>query len=276
VQQLLSESLSSKVSGRSSSNARSMQPQSQQQQQPQSQQQVYQQLAGVLLLQYAAKVASLPDQEAWQLLQAYCPHLDHEHEHDHNDAHKHQQQVAGFGDQADAVTAALAAAAGLSSDDPAGAAAAAANGASSSCVVYEDTEAAQQDGDSEEYEPLEAAQPHQHTRSSLHQLHHHHPQQHSFQHPQHPQQHSWGVPMPGHNLSEPQGFSWPALHTKLLALADHVHYSLLSYEPLWAQHGAAQHLLTLLRLLGVHSHAQVRRIVSCICVLPSRDQRMHS
>jgi hypothetical protein len=261
VQQMLSDALSNKVSGRSSgsssSNARITQPQAQQQQQ-QSQQQVYQQLAGVLLLQYAAKVASLPDQEAWQLLQAYCPDLDQEQDQELDSAHKQQQQkVPGFGDQADAVTAALAAAAGLSLDDPA---AAAANGASSSCVMYEDTEAAQQDADSEEYQPLEAAQPHQHLEHHHHSLHHmQHPlQQHSAQHQQHTQQHSWGAHIPGYSMSEPQSFSWPALHVKLLALADHVHYSLLSYELLWAQHGAAQHLLTLLRLLGVHSHAQVR------------------
>jgi hypothetical protein len=231
VQQMLSDSLTKKVLSRVSSNGAA---QTAAQQQPASQQQLYQQLAAVLLLQYAAKVAFLPDQEAWQLMQAYCLELQ---QRDHSQQHgQHEQQQAAPAEQlAEASDAAIAAAAaGMFAP-------AAENGVSSSCSIYEDAEAAHQDADSDEYEPLEAAQPHQPGSNSSHQ-----------------QQHS-SVPALSsspHQQQDPQPFSWPALRHKLMSLSEHVHYSLLSYEPLWRQQDAAQHLLQLLRTLGVHSHAQ--------------------
>lgn len=245
MQQMLSESLTNKVLAGASSNT-SVQPAQQHpvgQQQPVTQQQLYQQLAAVLLLQYAAKVASLPEQEAWSLMQAYCPEQLQGQDHQHNLRDQQQQQAAAVAAHADTSDADLAAAVTAAVTVPA-----AVNGANiSSCSIHEDTEAAQQDADSEEYEPLEAPQTHQHSSHSSHQQH---------------QQHSWGL----HGLhpaassprqqQDPQPFSWPALHHKLLSLSEHVHYSLLSFEPLWRQQDAAQHLLQLLRTLGVHGHAQ--------------------
>jgi hypothetical protein len=223
VQQVLEDALTQKVLGRSSSSTTTAQQQAaQQQQEPVSQQQLYQQLAAVLLLQYAAKVASLPDQEAWQLMQAYCPDVLQEPQQQPPHQHHQQQHVdetAGGVTDIDAAVAAAAAAAGS-----------AAHGGSS-CQIYDDTEAAQQDGDSEGFEPLETAalQPHlQHTQNRTHN--------------------------PCQQDTRP--FGWPALLQKLLALSDHVHYSMFSCELLWRQQGTDRHLLQLLRLLGVHSHAQ--------------------
>lgn len=221
MQQMLSEALTQKVLARSSSNSRSNGSSSAQPAaaEPASQQQLYQQLAAVLLLQYAAKVASLPDQEAWQLMQAYCPEQEHKQEHSQ---HQQQQGHGTQGSPAD-VDAAVAAATAAVGADPAPAP------GGVSCQIYDDTEAAEQDGDSEEYEPLEAAAAQPHLRHT----HAHNPSPH-----------------------DPRPYSWPALHHKLLSLADHVHYSLFACEPLWRQRGADQHLLQLLRLLGVHGHAQ--------------------
>lgn len=239
VQQMLAESLTSKVLARASSSsgssAQPQPPQHPQQQQPASQQQLYQKLAAVLLLQYTAKVASLPEQDAWQLMQAYCP----EHVQDERTPHQEQQQQQQEGTtfSADACDeAAIAAALGASG------ATAATPGTNSSCSVYEDTEAAHQDADSEEYEPLEAAQPHQRHGASSH-CTSSHPGPHSSSGP-HQQQ------------DDQQPFSWPVLHRKLLSLSEHVHYSLFSHEALWREQDAAQHLLQLLRTLGVHAHAQ--------------------
>jgi len=216
VQQLLAESLTNKVLGRSSSTGSSSsntQSTPQQASQPCSQQQLYQQLCAVLLLQYAAKVASLPDQQAWQLMQAYCPEELYAPEQQQQQQHESGLKLPGE---------AAAAAAGQQQQP-------------SSCSVYEDSEAAQQDNDSDVYEPLEVPQPVQ---------------------PVQPYASRGQAQPPSPCQLDPQPFSWPALHHKLLTLADHVHYSLLSYEPLWRQQDTAQHLLQLLRLLGVHSHTQ--------------------
>lgn len=233
---MLSEALANKIMGRTSSNGGTQQQEQEQQTQerPVAQQQLYQQLAAVVLLQYAAKVASLPDQEAWQLMQAYCP----EHQQPLEE-HPQQQQQSQQDASAQPDIPAEAIAAG---------AAEAATSTSSSCAIYEDTEAAEQDADSEEYEPLELAIASQPQHQQQHQHRTISPLQPSY--PQHPQQQQ----QPQQGDLEP--FSWPALHHKLLSLSDHVHYSLLNYEPLWGQQQAAQHLLQLLRLLGVHSHAQ--------------------
>jgi hypothetical protein len=231
VQQMLSDSLTKKVLSRVSSNGTA---QTAAQQQPASQQQLYQQLAAVLLLQYAAKVASLPDQEAWQLMQAYCLELQQQ-DHKQQLDQLGQQQAAAAEQRAEASDAALAAAAAGMVAPATG------NGFGSSCSIYENAEAAHQDADSEEYEPLEAAQPQQHGSNSSNQ-----------------QQHS-SVPALSsnpHQQQDPQPFTWPTLRHKLMSLSEHVSYSLLSYEPLWRQQDAAQHLLQLLRTLGVHSHAQ--------------------
>eukprot|EP00775_Hariotina_reticulata_P005054 gene5054-5295_t len=57
-------------------------------------------------------------------------------------------------------------------------------------------------------------------------------------------------------------YNWPQMQHKLLSLAGHVHYSLLSHPPLWSQqHGAAQQLLQLVRAVGVHAHNQELRPV---------------
>lgn len=243
VQQMLAESLTNKVLARAGSSSSNGNGSAQQQppQQPVSQQLLYQKLAAVLLLRYAAKVASLPEQDAWQLMQAYCPeHVQEGHAAPHQEQEQQQQDgltlSAHMRDEA-----AIAAALGGS----AAAATAAAPGNNSSCSVYEDTEAAQQDADCEEYEPLEAAQPQQQRGSSSSRSHH------TSLHPAH---HSRSGPH--QHADDQQPFSWPVLHAKLLSLSEHAHYSLFSQEAVWRQQDAAQHLLQLLRTLGVHAHAQ--------------------
>lgn len=201
-----------------------------------SRQALYQQLLAVLLLQYTAKVVSLPESDASQLLARYTAPGD---EDDEGQGSPHWQQQGPLVDDA------AAAEAGLNSAATTAAA----------CVVYEDVEAAQQDEDSDAYEPLDEVMSHQQQQCSA-----------TSGHTQQQQR------------SEP--FSPQALVAKLLSLADHVHYSLLSHEPLWQQQGsssgggggAAQHLLQLLRLLGVHSRSRDLQplLHACVGVLVDR------
>jgi hypothetical protein len=255
LQQLLQEALSSsiktKAAGSSSSGRQSAPPSQQQcpasqqqqgeeQQGGMSQQQLYQQLSAVLLLQYVAKAAALPEQEAWQLLVDYQPELPEQQQQQQMALQDMQQQLAGMQLDDQQLLAALAAAAGgsdaASQGASQGAAAAAAAGAAaagsagsncteSKCMIYELQDAAVQDGDDEVYEALEDMK----------------------------------VPAVASSSTaaeqQQQQYSWPVLQQKLCSLAEHVHYSLLGYEPLWQEQQAAQHLLQLLRALGVHSHS---------------------
>jgi hypothetical protein len=258
LQQLLQEALDSSIKAKaagsssySSSTAYSQQrppasaqQQSQEQQENPSQQQLYQQLCAVLLLQYVAKAASLPEQEAWDLLAEYQPQQPEQQQQQQQQEtalQEKQQQPAGMQLDDQQLLAVLAAAAGGSSDaaQSSGQEAAAAGlattygAAGSTCTgsicIYELQEAAQQDADDEEYEAFEVTQPPAAANSSS---------------------------LAAEQQQLQQQYSWPALQHKLCSLAEHVHYSLLSFEPLWQEQQAAQHLLQLLRALGVHSHAE--------------------
>jgi hypothetical protein len=255
LQQLLQEALSSSIKAKSAGNSSSSsarqsaagsqqqipasdQQQGQEQHGSQSQQQIYQQLCAVLLLQYAAKAASLPEQEAWQLLADYNseqPELEQQQQQQ-TSVPDMQQQLAGMQLNDDQLLEALAAA--TNSGSAAVPTDTAAAGAGSTCTastsIYELQEAAVQDNDNEDYEAFEPLE----------------------------------VPVSSHGSSsrhcssstaeqqQQQQYSWPALQHKLCSLAEHVHYSLLSYEPLWRKQEAAQHLLQLLRALGVHSRTE--------------------
>uniref|UniRef100_A0A383WMX0 Uncharacterized protein n=1 Tax=Tetradesmus obliquus TaxID=3088 RepID=A0A383WMX0_TETOB len=248
LQQLLQDAPASSIeakaaggSSRSSSAADSQQQQSQEQQGTQTQQQLYQQLCAVLLLQYVAKAASLPEQEAWELLAEYQPEQPEEQQQQQQTALQDmQQQLAGMQlDDTQLLEALVAAASGsgaaASHAGPEAAAACAVGQGSagstctSSTCIYELQEAPEQDADDEEYEAIEAAQAPAAATISL---------------------------AAAQQQQQQQQYSWPALQQKLCSLAEHVHYSLLGYEPLWQQQQAAQHLLQLLRALGVHAHAE--------------------
>lgn len=261
LQQLLDEALSSTLKSKATSNSSSSSTQQQQQQaneqqqeESQSQQVLYQQLCAVLLLQYTAKVTSLPEQDAWQLLTDYQPEQQEEQQAcSLDDWQQQQQQQQGQVNIDDsAVLAALAGSAGLSDNNctagqgvkvpEAGAAAAAASSHDSthtaSTSIYELQEAAVQDEDGEEYEPIQTLVEAQYAAA--------------FNSSSSRQRHCGNTA----EQHQQEQYSWAALRHKLASIAELVHYSLLSYEPLWRKQQAAQHLLQLLRALGVHSHAE--------------------
>jgi hypothetical protein len=278
LQEALSSSIKGKSAGNSSSSSSSArqsaagnqqqcpasdQQQGEEQQGRHSQQQLYQQLCAVLLLQYTAKAASLPEQEAWQLLANYNPEQPQLEQHQQQqqqislqDMQQQQQQQKGMELGDDQLLAALAAAA-VSTANQAADAAAAGNGSTctASTSMYELQEAAVQDDDDEEYEAVETMELSAASHSSGSRYHSSTPAE-----------------------QQQQQCSWPALQHKLCSLAEHVHYSLISYELLWRQQEAAQHLLQLLRALGVHSrtedlqpvlHAYVGLLVDRLAAAPA-------
>ncbi|KAF8064495.1 hypothetical protein HT031_003294 [Scenedesmus sp. PABB004] len=242
-------------------------------------QQLYQQLCGVLLLQYVARVVSLPEQQAWALLADYEP------EGDDEQAPPRGGAPGGVGSSSDgdgergaepqqaAAAAAAAAAQGAPVEAVLSAALqAGAGGAPSgapSAVIYELVEAAEQDSDGDAYEALEQPPPAAAQPAAA-------PLPAARRGGAAAQQAAAAAAAQQQQPREP--YSWPALRRKLAALAGHVHYSLLAYEPLWRSGGAAQHLLALLRALGAHGrgeelapllHAYVALLVDRLAAAPA-------
>lgn len=207
----------------------------------------YQQLCAVVLLQYVGKVVSLSEQDGWQLLQDYQPEDDAA---SHLLAHQPSRQQAEAGQlphcsgqltdqelldallqQGQPLTTTIEpvpAQSGpslITTQHPATDSAAPAEVTS----TFRQPDAAAQDLDGDEpYEPLEPIQPGNDSFCSTSQR---------------------------QASAQQQPYSWPSLQHKLLSISGHVQYKVLSCEYLWQQQAAAQHVLQLLRAVGVHNHA---------------------
>jgi hypothetical protein len=258
--------------------AEQQQQQQQQQQGPPAaadcvtEQELYQQLCAAVLLQYMLKVVTLPEHNAWQLLEMYHPEQcddDNDDDDDDDDDDREQRDQEEFQQQQqqqlDVLMPSAAAAAAvcdpltsLSSEaattpdvprckaagPPGGDLSGGSANSHTHCSVYTQQEASVADEDGDLYDELDSVS---------------HPQQ---------QPHKSALRCKPATAGSHQHqqlcaplYNWPQLQQKLLSLASKVHYSLLSYAPLWSQQGAAQQLLQLVRAVGVHTHHQELRPV---------------
>lgn len=207
-----------------------------QQQSGQCLQDLYQQLCAVVLLQYVAKVVSLSEQDAWQLLYEYQPEQEHDkpqqqqQQLQHTESQAWQRQLQGQQEQLFLQQLA----AGSLQDAPAGVGVNHSNTAGDiiapSVAIYEASEAAVQDEDGDEYEPYEPLDTAQHATHNARNG-------------------------SSHQQQQQQAYSWLELRHRMLSLAHQVQYNLLCCESLWQQQAAAEHVLQVLRALGAHSHA---------------------